>query len=133
MSLGARVIKILGVVGASVALSGCPMFFGYMYTYKLLINNKLTTSIAHCYSDQITDCPYIIQGGGNDRLLYMSGEKKPNDEEKYKAFDRVNIKICDKLINLEHIRAIFPIKKHDDDYFEISIDEAVSNEFCQKN
>ena len=125
--------KFLGVMGLPVILPGCALAFFFQRDYPcvLYIENKLTSEIAYCTDSAGEDCSNVISGGDSRPLVYISRGGKPSDERMDEAFDRETMKICGKLIDFKRIRSILPVMRRSSDRYEIIIDKAVSDAFCQ--
>ena len=116
------------------ALPGCSLAqnMEQVFPYELRIENKLATPIAYCEDFDASTCPHAVQGGRSELQIFMLHVANGNDEKKLEAFDRQEIKICGKLIDFNAIRSLSPVIKRDMDHFEIVIDKAVGDTFCQQ-
>ncbi|WP_072339005.1 MULTISPECIES: hypothetical protein [unclassified Pseudomonas] len=119
-----------------LVLSGCFLAHNLeeqVFLYELRIVNKLAVPIAYCEDFEAASCPNVVQGGGSEREIFSSHVENRSDEDKLKSFNRQKIKICGKLVELKLISSVSPVVKHDKDHFEIVIDTAVTDRFCQSD
>ena len=125
----------LHVVKVSVlplALSNCSLIeMEQIFFDELRIENKLAIPIAYCNEFDATTCSEVVQSGGSYSVIFVSHVNNDSDEKKLESFDRQNIKICGKFLDIKLIRTVSPIVKRDKDHSEIIIDRAVSDKFCQ--
>ncbi|BBP59832.1 hypothetical protein [Pseudomonas sp. St316] len=124
--------SVVKVLCLTLALSGC--FLGSMeqrvFIYELRIENQLATPIAHCEAFEAATCPNVVQSGASERVTFDTHVDYEGDEM-LKVFDREKIKVCGKLLDMTLVRSVSPIVKREKNYFEIIIDKAISDKFCQ--
>ncbi|ROM86465.1 hypothetical protein BK655_08355 [Pseudomonas brassicacearum] len=98
---------------------------------ELRIENKLAIPITYCNEFDATTCSEVVQSGGSYSVIFVSHVDNDDDEEILEAFDRQNIRVCGKVLDIKLIRSVSPIVKRDKDHFEIIINRAASDQFCQ--
>lgn len=127
-------LSVLRMLGLPLVLSGCFLAHNLeeqVFLYELRIVNKLAVPIAYCEDFEAASCPNVVQSGGSEREIFSSHVENRSDEDKLKSFNRQKIKICGELVELKLISSVSPVVKHDKDHFEIIIDTAVTDRFCQ--
>lgn len=102
-----------------------------VFPYELRIENRLATPIAYCEAFEASICPHVIPSGRINRQIFMSHVADGSDEKRMEAFDRLKIRVCEKLIDFKAIRSVVPVVKRDKNHFEIVINDALSRKFCQ--
>jgi len=135
--LHGRNIRFLCTASMLAVLSGCELFMAPTYGYMLLIENKLATTITStgfCHGPgEDVGYPCVIPGKSKGAQTYIVHSDKPTEEDVYGWFDNQKITICGKPISFKSVRLISPLIKHDQYHFEIIIDRAVSDAFCQQD
>lgn len=126
-------LRAMIVVVLPLALSSCCLIeMEQVFFDELRIENKLAIPIIYCNEFDATTCSEVVQSGGSYSVIFVSHVDNDSDEERLESFDRQNIKVCGKVLDIKLIRSVSPIVKRDKDHSEIIIDRAVSDKFCQQ-
>lgn len=126
-------LRAMIVVVLPLALSSCCLIeMEQVFFDELRIENKLAIPIIYCNEFDATTCSEVVQSGGSYSVIFVSHIDNDSDEERLESFDRQNIKVCGKVLDIKLIRSVSPIVKRDKDHSEIIIDRAVSDKFCQQ-
>jgi len=125
-------LHVIKVTVLPLALSSCCLIeMEQVFFDELRIENKLAIPITYCNEFDATTCSEVVQSGGSYSVIFVSHVDNDDDEEILEAFDRQNIRVCGKVLDIKLIRSVSPIVKRDKDHFEIIINRAASDQFCQ--